>query len=568
VPACLSALVLINPRQQIVAVCEQAARAGIFPGMTLTQARAIQADVMHLNHVPHRDLQALESLARRMMRFTPVVSLDLVPDDTEDEPRARKPWIDSNRHPRHAGARVARFAQGERVLHDQPAASSTAPPLASMPAGIALDLTGCERSGGGIEAIVARIDDSLRRFRISATICVAPTLGGAWAKTCDPTNHRCIVDSSALLTMLDRLPPGALRISSRIAAGLHHVGVQTIAQLRRLPREDLPARFGPTLLRRLDQALGMLAEPVIALEPFSPIVQRVDFDGAIDSLEAVWHTLGQLLPKLCEELRRRGRGARALDIDLLRPHGEPVRQSIDLAGATRDAKSLFNLIRCSIETDAATLGLRAGRRRRKRHRVSDPAPRNKPFRDVNDMPLKYVDDGYVGVRVEVTRSEPLTETQQQLIADESESSGEELSRLVERLCVRLGRSTIARLRCAESYLPEKSWQAEDALSSEKRAVRPAARRTIDLPLALLPTPKPARVIVTPSHDLDGRPVWIDFAGKSRSITHAAGPVRIAGQWWHGHHRTRDYYDIEDADADRLWIFRVLETGRWFVHGAF
>jgi protein ImuB len=86
---------------------------------------------------------------------------------------------------------------------------------------------------------------------------------------------------------------------------------------------------------------------------------------------------------------------------------------------------------------------------------------------------------------------------------------------------------------------------------------------------LLAKPEEIRVIVTPSHDLDGRPVsFTTHQGKVHRLEHAVGPERIAGQWWVGHDKTRDYFDVEDSTGKRFWIFRVLQSARWFVQGHF
>ena len=53
-----------------------------------------------------------------------------------------------------------------------------------------------------------------------------------------------------------------------------------------------------------------------------------------------------------------------------------------------------------------------------------------------------------------------------------------------------------------------------------------------------------------------------------TVKHALGPERIAGQWWEGHHKTRDYFDVADETGQRYWMFRVQETGKWFLHGKF
>src|SRR5207244_2556257 len=88
------------------------------------------------------------------------------------------------------------------------------------------------------------------------------------------------------------------------------------------------------------------------------------------------------------------------------------------------------------------------------------------------------------------------------------------------------------------------------------------------PLHLLPTPIEVPVIVSPSHDRDGRPISVTLHGTVHRIEHCVGPERLAGIWWEGHHKTRDYFDIELPDHKRLWLFRVLETGKWYLHGVF
>jgi protein ImuB len=61
------------------------------------------------------------------------------------------------------------------------------------------------------------------------------------------------------------------------------------------------------------------------------------------------------------------------------------------------------------------------------------------------------------------------------------------------------------------------------------------------------------------------------------LVHVLGPERIAGEWWRGHHKTRDYYDVTDESGNRFWVFRVMSLSkpqadtigvRWFLHGLF
>ena len=88
------------------------------------------------------------------------------------------------------------------------------------------------------------------------------------------------------------------------------------------------------------------------------------------------------------------------------------------------------------------------------------------------------------------------------------------------------------------------------------------------PLHLLPTPAAIRVTAGPSHDGDGVPLALGRGPHLHRIVHAAGPERISPLWWDGHNKTRDYYSVEDEAGRRFWIFRVAQTGKWYLHGEF
>ena len=76
---------------------------------------------------------------------------------------------------------------------------------------------------------------------------------------------------------------------------------------------------------------------------------------------------------------------------------------------------------------------------------------------------------------------------------------------------------------------------------------------------------------------DGPPAQLRWRGMEQRITASAGPERIACEWWHlapGEYTggkknevgARDYFKVQDERGCWLWVYRVVETGRWFVHG--
>jgi protein ImuB len=488
-------LVLVRPvaqRQIIIAANEVARSVGIKPGMTLSEARALEATVQHAHHEPDRDAVALEALARWMMRFSPVVAPLSANDD------------------RH---------------------------------GLFLDLTGCQRVFHGLDNLIHLVRQALAKLRIDAHLAVAPNPGAAWALTYSPTHQNTIVGQDDLVDALSDLAPATLRLDDDLVTSLHHLGLNTISLLMDLPRESLPARFGAQLLLRLDQALGRIPEPLIPLEPFSPISARMDFDGAVESLEAIWLVFKKLIGQVVAELLKRGRGARTVEVEFLRAYAVTLHKTIRLSRPSRDPVNLFNLLRCAMET-------------------------------------VDTDVGFLGIQLIVSRSERVSDEQIALLEHEDFAGEIELSHLIERLCVRLGQDSVAKAQAVESHVPERAWVVAGSgcrASGSGMALRnpePGTRNpTTSLrPLHLFTTPEPILVMVTPSDDLDGKPISFsrpNFGGVVHPLAHVIGPERIAGQWWRRHDKTRDYFDVEDATTgQRFWVFRVLETNRWFLHGEF
>ena len=88
------------------------------------------------------------------------------------------------------------------------------------------------------------------------------------------------------------------------------------------------------------------------------------------------------------------------------------------------------------------------------------------------------------------------------------------------------------------------------------------------PLHLLRRPVEIAVMVSPSEDREGFPISFTHGNQVHPLRFAVGPERIACQWWDGHDKTRDYFDVENPAGRRFWIFRVLETWKWYLHGEF
>jgi protein ImuB len=397
-----------------------------------------------------------------------------------------------------------------------------------------LDLTGCQRVFHGIQNLLRQIKSSLLRLKITNRLAVAPTPGAAWALAYAGKDG-AIVDSSQLLSSLFPLPLRSLRIGQEIAGTLHHLGIETIGQLMELPRETLPSRFGKSLLDRLDQALGRLNEPLTPLVPFVAVQARMDFDGSVESLETLWIVFKELIGRIVADLTNRGCGARQIEIDFPRQNAGPVRKTLQLSRPTRDPVNLFNLIRCATEK-------------------------------------LETDDGFLGVHLKVPLFERLDHEQIALLEHEQYAGQRELEGLIERLRIRMGTAAVVQPTLVESHVPELAYAFDRAGPCRPGPERhaPALLESIssNRPLHLLTEPVEVHAMVSPSHDRDGHPILFNHKGTVHDLKYAVGPERIAGRWWDGRPKTRDYFDVENGDGKRFWIFRVMETGRWYLHGFF
>jgi len=117
------------------------------------------------------------------------------------------------------------------------------------------------------------------------------------------------------------LPLGALRIASETADSLRRLGLDLIGQLLTTPRGPLARRFGGTLLRRLDQAMGRVAEPIQPVLPPGMISIRRTFMEPIATAEAFATVILALVEEACTALQARGAGARTLDLVFKRVDG-------------------------------------------------------------------------------------------------------------------------------------------------------------------------------------------------------------------------------------------------------
>ena len=457
----------------IVAVNVAATARGVQPGMTLTQGQAICSALAHREHDPVGDAKALTALTRWMMRFSPLVC----------------PTFEDH--------------------------------------SIFLDVTGCGRVFGGLDQILRRVSETMRRWRLTARCAIAPNPGAAWALAQFGLSNHVLIEQTGphpqrdphpnpppeyqgrgeeergekedqaadLAAVLGPFPVSALRIDSACATALGHLGIETIGQLAALPRSALPARFGRQLLLRLDQAMGRIPEPLDFLRHESPIRVREDFEGAISAAESLRAVLEKLVGRIVLELTNLGVGARRMEVDFLRPYAAAIHRTIVLSRATRDGKKILRLIECAMEgmegearrhggTKARREEMGGEARRTSRRPLTQSCGNQRKtgrggkgectiaLRKGERAYCLFPPAGFVGIQLEAAVVERIADEQFHLLEQKERTGQIELDDLIERLTLRLGAEGLLRPELVESHVPEKAVRAVPEMN---RMVRPAGK---------------------------------------------------------------------------------------------
>jgi protein ImuB len=396
------------------------------------------------------------------------------------------------------------------------------------PDGIFVDVTGSEKLFGGLTNLIHLVEAALQRYGFSFGIAISSTPAAAWAIASFARQNGQIIGEAELARAVEVLPIAALRLDESIVAALHLLGVEQIGQLQRIPRQYLPARFGSIILTRLDQLFGRIAEPIVSVQETTPIRATLELETNIESLEMLWEIFQRLIADIQQQLRTLGHGAKRLLLELSSRETRPIQKEIHLSKASCNAHWLLNLLRCAGETIKS-------------------------------------DVGFSRFSLMVMASQRLTPEQLHFIEDSSQEAQEDFEHLLERLRVRLSPEAVLFPTLAASHLPEQAFSL--SLESEGGvAVVPAVLKS--RPLYLLPEPEEIQCVTYPRDADDAIPRTFTYHGKQFIITHACGPEKISGIWWEGRNKTREYFDVEETNGRRYWLFRVAENRRWFLHGFF
>lgn len=442
-----------DARHPCVVAADTRARAlGILPGEALASARAIAPDVVFRARDAALEEATLDELVAACARFTP--SLALAPPDT-----------------------------------------------------VLLEVSASLRLFGGREALLCALADTLAGLGLVTRRGLAPTpLAAHWfAFAALPAPSGADWQDA-----LDALPLEVLGIGTDVSAAtlelLAELGLQRLAQVRRLPREGLARRQARTVLDALSRARGDTPDPRRLREPPARFAFMLALPVATANTEPLLFAVSRLVAGLVAWLAARHAGIDRFTLELVHADHSVTALEIVSGEPSREIARLMLLARerlCALALPALVDALRL---------IAD-APVLRPGR----TPDLFGDTA--GVR-------------------------ENAVLLLDRLRARLGTQAVCRIAPWPDHRPE----------------RASRMLPVDAPAgdeATTCAPRPAWLLKHP------RPI-----GAADGLEFVAGPERIETGWWDGADLQRDYFVVRAPDAALWWVFRDRSDGGWYLHGHF
>ena len=272
---------------------------------------------------------------------------------------------------------------------------------------------------GGREALLGRWRAGLDALDVEAALACAPTARGAlWLARGGGGE-------------LAELPLRKIGFAEESLFFFQSVGIHTVGELLRLPREGLAQRCGQALVDELDRALGALPEAREFFMPPARFDARLELPAPVAHAEGLLFAARRLLLQLEGLLAARHAGVRVLKLNGI---------TLGFASPTRDAKRMEQLLREKLASTA----------------LARPAEE---------------------VRLEADGFEPLGERTAGMFGDAA-ADAEDWARLLERLRQRLGHEGVYGLAPYPDHRPEHAWQRVEPGEWDPREFDPPGPRPL------------------------------------------------------------------------------------------
>jgi protein ImuB len=508
---------------RVVAATRRARRAGIEPGMTLPQARAILPKLLARGRDRAGERAAQEALLEVAEAFSPRV---------EDE-----------------GGGVAYLElDGHPML--KPSLSREREPLNSPlpPAGGEGKGEGGERTEGderGALALARALRVAAEKALLPARVGVASSKLAARVAAGLPDSPTVVAEGEEA-SFLAPLPLSRLAPAFETAETLDRWGLRSIGDLAKLPEGEVASRLGEIGRALHATARGIDPRPLEPRIPPPSFTEGMELEWPLASLEPFLFLAHAALERLVRRLEAQALACTRLEAVLtLDPDGRDAR-AIALPAPTRDVKTLLTLLRLELEA-----------------RPPGAAVAGFSFTAHPDSPR----------RAQLSLFGPAA------------LSPDCLATTIARLAALLGADRVGSPRSLDGHRPERFTTSGYAPPPPPNA-RLAPRDGRGLLVVRVLRPPVALEVILETGRSEGPPLPAgEGRGEGRptalksiapeaappiagSVRVAAGPWSLEDGWWGDTPADRDYWDVELSDGGLYRVYRDRKAGAWFADGVY
>jgi protein ImuB len=290
----------LAPHSELIAVSTRARKSGVYPGMTIAQARSIIPELAVVNHSEAAETSAMDALADAAESISPLV----------EKGDAGRVW---------------------------------------------LDLAGLERLMGSEEVIASELEKRVGQVGMEAAIGIASN------KEIAHLAARCgglrVVDPGQEGEFLSWLPLDMLGLDAQPGSDagdmedtLARWGIRRLGELARLDPDAIGSRLGRRGVELIRIARGENPARLIPRRPVEVFTEAIELDYGIETLEPLGFVMRPMLERLCERLKIRGLVAGDMMLSFGLSDHRKFSRRVAIGAPSNDARAMLAMVTLSLES--------------------------------------------------------------------------------------------------------------------------------------------------------------------------------------------------------------------------
>lgn len=396
--------------------------------------------------------------------------------------------------------------------------------------GLLLEISRCLKLFGGLKNIFEKIAAAM--IDIPTAYGLAHTEEGAWLLSYDKHPISGDENSTDFIAQLNHVPVARLADWPAEVETLMRTGFNTLEDIsRQIETQSISGikkRLGQDFAEFITRLFGieqnfqqaaLFEKPVQTYQPKEFFFDTMQFDYPITQIEQLHSPLETMLQQLGDFLRKRKLACQKIEWRLFDIYQNSHLLSVHCAAPQNTWKLFYDLTLIQLESqqlpfavDAIELTCQHLQKWQEHNQSMDFSGRRGKNRSGNDLDL-----------------------------------------LEGKLKARLGEQAIFKISYKDSHIPEQTCEKLSAFTPANQQLPEIHQHSLR-PTWLFETPFPVNY----------QQQTLFWRGKLQLLS---GPERVEGYWWAAP-KARDYYMAAREDGLRVWAYKDLAEGGWFVQGVF